>query len=87
MDSNRSQLSSKPGSELDLLNDPETPEKGQFGDFGEYDDIEKQLIQDQEKELAYLNGLDQPINKADLPLLVPDENQNGPFMNEPMKLR
>ena len=86
MDSNRSQLSSKPGSEIDLLND-ETPENPEKGDFGEYDDIERQLIQDQEKELAYLNGLDQPINKADLPLLVPDENQNGPFMNEPMKLR
>ena len=34
-----------------------------------------------------MNGLDQPINKADLPLLCPDENHNGPPMNEPMKLR
>jgi hypothetical protein len=41
---------------------------------------------DQEKELEYLNGLDQPINKADLPLLV-EPDANGPPMNEPMKLR
>merc|ERR1712130_427469 len=57
------------------------------GDFGDYDAIENQLVRDQEKELEYLNGLDEPINKADLPLIVPDENENGPYMNEPMKLR
>lgn len=55
--------------------------------FAEYDQIERQLLADQEKELEYLNGLDQPINKADLPLLCPDEDSNGPPMNEPMKLR
>ena len=56
-------------------------------ELDEYDQIERQLLADQEKELEYLNGLDQPINKADLPLLCPDENHNGPPMNEPMKLR
>ena len=61
--------------------------KDQNTEFDEYDDIEQQLIRDQEKELAYLNGLDEPTNKADLPLLVRDENENGPYMNEPMKLR
>lgn len=52
-----------------------------------YDDIENQLIADQSKEIEYLNGIDEPINKADLPVLVKEENTNGPYMNEPMKLR
>lgn len=102
MASNRSQLSSKSdlpslnleNGEEDLLEEkPKGKRKSKrvsseedTKDYGEYDDIENQLIQDQEKELAYLNGLDEPINKSDLPLLVPPD-QNGPYMNEPMKLR
>ena len=58
-----------------------------FFKFDEYEAIDRQLLADQEKELEYLNGLDQPINKADLPLLCPEEDSNGPPMNEPMKLR
>ena len=97
MDSNRSQLSSKSelnsGPPVQNGKTEKAERKGKSGgeemgkDFEEYDDIENQLIRDQEKELEYLNGLDEPINKSDLPLLVRDENENGPYMNEPMKLR
>jgi len=76
MGSNRSQLSSKPE---EPKFDPE--------EVAAYDDIENQLIADQSKEIEYLNGIDEPINKADLPVLVKEENRNGPYMNEPMKLR
>ncbi|CBY18589.1 unnamed protein product [Oikopleura dioica] len=75
MGSNRSQLSSKEEPKFD-------PEE-----VAAYDDIENQLIADQSKEIEYLNGIDEPINKADLPVLVKEENRNGPYMNEPMKLR
>ena len=100
MDSNRSELSSKsdvllidggdlPNGHAGAAASQDDPENLLLleGDFGDYDAIENQLVRDQEKELEYLNGLDEPINKADLPLIVPDENENGPYMNEPMKLR
>lgn len=79
--SNRSQLSSKNSrmSDEEPGLDPE--------EAAAYDDIENQLIADQSKEIEYLNGIDEPINKADLPVLVKEENTNGPYMNEPMKLR
>ena len=75
MGSNRSQLSSKEEPKFDAE------------EVAAYDDIENQLIADQSKEIEYLNGIDEPINKADLPVLVKEENRNGPYMNEPMKLR
>ena len=90
MDSNRSHLSShSKKSSLTRARNAAAGKLSAPGDkeFAEYDLIERQLMADQEKELEYLNGLDQPINKADLPLLCPDENHNGPPMNEPMKLR
>ena len=94
LDSNRSHLSSnsKKSSLTRARNQAAKKEekekkKKDDSEFAEYDLIERQLLADQEKELEYLNGLDQPINKADLPLLCPDENHNGPPMNEPMKLR
>ena len=97
LDSNRSHLSSnsKKSSLTRARNaaakkeekDKKESENKESKELDEYDQIERQLLADQEKELEYLNGLDQPINKADLPLLCPDENHNGPPMNEPMKLR
>lgn len=89
MASNRSRLSSgSKASSLTAARNQASKKtiKNEQKKLRDYDMIERQLMADQEKELEYLNGLDQPINKADLPLLV-EPDANGPPMNEPMKLR
>ena len=52
-----------------------------------YDDIDDQLMNDHEKELEYLNDLDKPIIKDELPNLCPDEESHGMQDNKAMNLR